>query len=147
MRKMSLTLRCWLPALPLVVVVATACGGSTEPRSGEPDAGANFTIVNGVKCCVEGIGEECCAGARSEPNSCGQYGGPVGHCAVAGEAFATKVDCAICCPGLHPISISHPENGSCSFGGLDSRICAACGDGVCDADAHENVCNCPEDCR
>lgn len=146
--------------LAITVFVGVACGGTktSDPESGgdggaaerdDADAGADagFTILGGVKCCVEGTGTSCCMDADT-PRTCAQYGGPPGHCSRAGEAYATKVSCALCCAGMRPIGVSKPSpDGSCPVTGGDSRVCAPCGDGVCDPTAGENRCSCPDDCE
>jgi hypothetical protein len=51
-----------------------------------------------------------------------------------------------CCPGLEPLTCADYVNGECLWVDCDCEcyICAACGNGVCEAG--ENPCNCPADC-
>jgi len=136
------------------VAVAVACGGATTSSvdrgagdagsDAEPDAG--FTRLNGAKCCVEGTGRTCCAEDESEW-TCAPYGGGIGHCSAAGEPYGTKAACSLCCPGMRPIDTSEvAPDGTCTLTADDSRVCAPCGDGVCDSKAGESRCSCPMDC-
>jgi hypothetical protein len=137
-------------------LVAMSCGGATtstgEQRPGDggaeaaADAEASYTMINGAKCCAEGTGTECCS-SDEPPWKCAPYGGPTGHCSRAGEAYATKVACAQCCAGMRPIGLSEVgADGACTIRPSDSRVCAPCGDSVCDPAAGENHCSCPMDC-
>lgn len=55
-----------------------------------------------------------------------------------------------CCAGLRAMS-GWPKGyvGECSteFASDTGIICSECGNGACDADTNESVCNCPEDCQ
>jgi hypothetical protein len=155
----ALALVCVLPScmrtvgygLPMVVLVA--CGGATAVPGGEreapgDDAGvdaagdAAFLIIDGTRCCSEGTGTSCC-----RPNDSWFACAATFACAGAGEPYATKAPCARCCAGLRPIPISRPSpGGDCTVTGTDSRVCAPCGDGVCDTEAGESRCSCRMDC-
>jgi hypothetical protein len=139
-----------------IATLALACGGATRPseQGAPPDGGADaeagaddaFTIRDGAKCCAAGTGRSCCAPDESFLK-CAPYAGAFDHCSGAGEPFAAKMPCALCCPGTDRIRITKvAPDGSCTISSEDSLVCAPCGDGVCDPAAGENRCSCPEDC-
>ncbi|MBD3299806.1 MAG: hypothetical protein GF347_00460 [Candidatus Moranbacteria bacterium] len=54
-----------------------------------------------------------------------------------------------CCEGLKPMKgygYNH-ETGECEKMTGPFMPCMPCGDGVCEFDANENICNCPQDCK
>jgi hypothetical protein len=73
------------------------------------------------------------------------------RCAGEGESVCTAVGCKIeCCPGLETIPLGVKFESGCSEVALPGAgaVCTnKCGNGVCDSDAEENECNCPQDCK
>lgn len=157
--------------LGLMVACAAllACGhgrsGSIEADAAEPDAAEPD---GGSTTC----GQRRDAGGRSVPYCCGTSNerpgvscvdlsdsgayGIYGHCIEQGLSFEGKVLAALCCDGL-VIRSATIDNAVTSEPGAPAGcapdfehyspsevLCLACGNLLCEA--HENRCNCPEDC-
>ncbi len=73
--------------------------------------------------------------------------GQSGHCTSEGNTFSPGT--GRCCDGLKPISTAKPDsNGNCPQAGPGNlRLCTKCGNGSCETDKGENMCNCPDDCK
>ena len=152
-------------ALAAATVVVVACGGrsdapitlhdgglSTDASSADDGGRAALPPgvayeVGGAYCCEKGTGRACCA-----PNTpCGEYGGGLHACIPAGSPISSKDVCSICCDGdgTNVIFRSSLVAGSCVTDDTHPQeewLCAACGDGACNAAAGENVCSCSKDC-
>lgn len=144
--------------------VPVACGGRSDapitPQDGgssndpSPADGGRDALppgvayeVGGAYCCEKGLGRTCCP-----PNkACSEYGGGFHACLPAGSAISSKDTCTICCDGdgTNVIFRSSLVDGKCVNDAThpeEEWLCAACGDGVCNAAAGENPCSCPADC-
>lgn len=151
--------------LALAAMLVVACGGRSDAPAPSSEADASTSEASadgsgevlppgvayksgGVNCCAKGIGRDCCTPGVA----CGEYGGGLGECLPAGAGINAKDTCTFCCDAgaKNNILRMNVVDGKCVSGATsfdDHWICAACGDGVCNAAAHENVCNCPEDCH
>ncbi|MEA2746650.1 MAG: hypothetical protein QOI41_793 [Myxococcales bacterium] len=152
-------------AATFTTVAFIACGGRSDAPISDHAADASIDAspadasagdvlppgvayeVGGVYCCEKGIGRACCP-----PNKpCGEYGGGLHACIPAGSAISSKDACTICCDGdgTGVIFRASLVNGKCVSDEThpeEEWLCAACGDGVCNGSAGENVCSCPADC-
>lgn len=133
----------------LLVATVIACGG--HDAGGAADAAADVSLAPGVafmqgtiKCCDTGLGQSCCSAQEKDVGECAEFLG----CTPAGDGLTSKQVCTKCCDGLGAIPRTKLVSGKCVddvFPGAGS-LCAACGDGTCNASAGENPCNCPADC-
>ncbi len=138
-----------------------ACGGQSSgvPATGHDERGATASdaapdgdasrpgvafMQGSIVCCESGLGQTCCSAEEKERGACAE----ALPCSPAGSGAGGKIYCSECCDGPGVISRAQLVDGKCvdhSFPD-DGPLCAACGDGVCNASAHESSCNCPADC-
>jgi hypothetical protein len=52
-----------------------------------------------------------------------------------------------CCEGLAPVNGMLDEESGICFAGTGGALCLPCGNGICDKNAGEDHCSCPEDCE
>ncbi|MBI5390345.1 hypothetical protein HZB02_02560 [Candidatus Woesearchaeota archaeon] len=70
--------------------------------------------------------------------------GPV--CGKEGDLIDAKTE--YCCDGQTKIETSALQNGTCLPTTPPNLFyCTTCGNGMCDTNQHENLCNCPSDCH
>jgi len=149
-------------SLAVFIATVVACGGrSTDipPSTSDTDSGsgaadateADAALPPGVAfmegyvaCCETGRGQSCCTAEQKEAGECVEFRG----CTPAGGGFYAKITCSKCCDGLSVISRAQLVDGTCVYPPFHEvgNVCAACGDGVCEAPTGENPCNCPADC-
>jgi hypothetical protein len=150
--------------LALCVAAVVACGGRSSdiPSGTRDDGGTSTGLASGdmpdaalppgvafmdgnIKCCEQGLGQTCCSPHDKELGACVESRG----CTPAGQGISGKDVCSICCGGMGVIFRMSLVDGKCVSDDThpeEEWICAACGDGVCNTSAGENVCNCAADC-
>jgi hypothetical protein len=146
-------------SLGACAALVIACGGRSTDLQPEPgDSGAEggsddvdaalrpgVAFMQGsVACCEQGLGQSCCTSEEKELGRCIEFRG----CTREGLGIVGKTQCAKCCDGLGTIPLVKLVDGKCVYPPPHEAgaLCAACGNGICDAPAGENPCNCPADC-
>jgi hypothetical protein len=85
---------------------------------------------------------------------------PGAQCVPLGQEYDPRQETQMCCAGLAPIDPTYEPASWCDADctthltipqcvnqdWFPVRLCAPCGNGVCDSEDGENACNCPIDC-